>query len=116
MTNPLETFQKSSQAQIESLKASSAAFAKGLKSVAEETADYSSRSVETTKSFFEKLKGVKTFETAIQLQTDFTKSQFEDFVAQMTKIGEIYKEMGKEVFKPLEHAAATAGETAQPSN
>ena len=42
---------------------------------------------------------------AVQLQTEFAKSAYEDFVAGATKIGEIYTAMAKDAFKPFEAAA-----------
>ena len=113
MSNQFEDFQKTSKTQLEGLTASAETFTKGMKTVAAETVDYSKRSIESSKSFVEKLQGVKSFETAIQLQSEFAKSQFEDFIAQMTKIGEIYKDMGKEIFKPVEAAIAKGTDAVQ---
>ena len=53
----------------------------------------------------EKLVTVKKMDEAVQLQTEFAKSAYEDFVAGATKIGEIYTSMAKDVFKPFEAAA-----------
>ena len=58
----------------------------------------------------EKLFGAKSVDTAIQLQSEFAKAQFEGFVAQATKISDIYKDIAKEAFKPIE-AAIEKGKT-----
>ncbi len=50
---------------------------------------------------FEKLSGVKKIDEAIQLQSDFAKSAYEDFMAQATKIGEMYSSLTAEAFKPI---------------
>ena len=42
---------------------------------------------------------MKKIDEAIQLQSDFAKSAYEDFVTQATKIGEIYSSLAKEAFK-----------------
>jgi hypothetical protein len=47
------------------------------------------------------------FVEALALQTDFAKSAYEDFVAEATKIGELYSSIAKEVFKPIESATKT---------
>jgi hypothetical protein len=59
------------------IKAFSAAsfepFTKGLEAIAAETTDYSKKSFSKSQAFFEKLFGVKKFDEAIQLQSDFAK-------------------------------------------
>ena len=106
MTNQFEEFQKISKEQLEQVKESAASVTRGLQAIATETTDFSKRSLENTSSFMEKLIGVKSVDTAIQLQSEFAKSQFEGFVAQATKIGDIYKGIAKDAFKPLEAAIA----------
>ena len=54
----------------------------------------------------EKLLGAKSVETAIQIQTDYAKSAYEGFVAQATKINEMYVKLASEAFKPVETALA----------
>jgi hypothetical protein len=49
---------------------------------------------------------VTKFEQAIALQQDFAKSSYEGFVAEMTKLGEMYANVAKEAFKPVEGAIA----------
>jgi hypothetical protein len=80
---------------------------KGLQAIMAETIDYSSKSFEKSRAHFEKLMGVKKIDEAIQLQSDFAKSAFEDFIAQATKIGELYSSLAQEAFKPI-MAASTA--------
>jgi hypothetical protein len=48
---------------------------------------------------------VKKVDEAVQLQTEFAKSAYEDFVAGATRIGELYTAMAKDAFKPFEAAA-----------
>jgi hypothetical protein len=106
MANQFEDMQKVSKEQMNQVSATAASVARGFQAIASETADYSKRSLESTSTFMEKLLGVKSVDTAIQLQSEFAKSQFEGFIAQATKIGEIYKDIAKEAFKPMENAIA----------
>jgi hypothetical protein len=48
---------------------------------------------------------VKKIDEAVALQSEFAKSSYEDFVAEATKLGELYTALAKEVFKPIETAA-----------
>ena len=106
MANQFEDMQKMTKDQMEQMKETAAAVTRGLQAIATETTDFSKRSLESTSSFMEKLLGVKSVDTAIQLQSEFAKSQFEGFVAQATKIGDIYKGIAKDAFKPIETAMA----------
>ncbi len=106
MANHFEDMQKASKDQMEQVSATAASVARGLQAIASETADYSKRSLESTSSFMEKLLGVKSLDSAIQMQSEFAKSQFEGFLAQTNKIGEIYKGIATEAFKPIESAMA----------
>ena len=104
MASQFEDFQKMSQSQIEQMSTTAASMARGFQAIASETTDYSKRSIENTSSFMEKFFGAKSIDTAIQLQTEFAKSQFEGMLAQTNKITEIYRDMAKEAFKPVETA------------
>ena len=106
MATQFEDFTKLSKDHVEQMSATAASIARGFQAIATETTDYSKRSMETTSAFYEKLFGVKSLDTAIQLQSEFAKTQFEGFLAQTNKIGEIYKDIAKEAFKPVETAIA----------
>ena len=88
-------------AQFEAFTAAADSSTKGLQAIAAETTDYSKKSFEKTRQLCEKLVGVKKIEEAIKLQADFAKSTYEDFMAQATKIGEMYSSLAKEAFKPI---------------
>jgi phasin family protein len=106
MANSFEDFQKISKTQLESAALTSQSFVKGLQAIAAETTDYSKKSLESGSAFLEKLLGVKSLESAIQLQSEYAKASYADFVAQATKIGELYSNLAKEAFKPIETAIA----------
>ncbi len=95
-TNPFEAFTTATTASTE-----------GLQAIAAETTDYSKKSFEKSRAFFDKLTGVKKIDEAIQLQTDFAKSAYEDFLAHATKIGQLYSSLAKEAFKPINVASPT---------
>ena len=99
-----------STAPFEAFTTATASSAKALQAIAAETTDYSKKSFEKSRAHFEKLIGVKKIDEAIQLQSDFVKAAYEDFVAQATKVGEMYSSLAKEAFKPINVAPA-----AQPS-
>jgi len=75
---------------------------KGWQAIATEFADYSKKSFEDGSAALEKLFGAKTLEKAIEVQSDYVKGAYEGFVAEATKLGELYTDLAKETYKPLE--------------
>jgi hypothetical protein len=110
-TNPMvanfDNVQQIGKDQFEAVSAAAAAVTKGWQSIAAETTDYSKKSFEKSRLLAEKLITVKKIDEALALQSDFAKSAYEDFVAEATKIGELYTSMAKEVFKPIESVTKT---------
>ena len=49
----------------------------------------------------EKLAGVKSPDKFMELTMEHTKSAYETFVAEATKIGDLYKNFAKEAFTPI---------------
>jgi hypothetical protein len=45
-------------------------------------------------------------EKAFEVQADYVKTSYEAFVAQATRMGEIYADMAKQAYKPYETMAA----------
>ena len=83
-----------------------ASFSTTLQAIFTEGADYTKKSVETRLALGEKLLGAKSFETVIQIQSEYAKSAYADFVAQATKMGELHSSLAKAAFKPADQAIA----------
>jgi hypothetical protein len=78
------------------------AVSKSAQAIAVETVDYSKKAFEDSTLMVEKLFGAKSVEKAIEIQQDYLKSAYENFVAQATKLGEMYVDLAKETYKPYE--------------
>jgi phasin family protein len=78
----------------------------GFQAIAAAYGDYTKKSFEDTKSFVEKLSGVKSLDKAIEVQTEYAKSAYETFVAESQKIAGMYTDLAKQTFKPIEGAVA----------
>ena len=61
--------------------------------------DYTRKSFEQTKSFVEKLAGVRSLDQAIEIQTEFAKQAYETFVTDAQKIRELYSGLAKQTFE-----------------
>ena len=107
--NPLE--QQGSQEQIASADVATNSFAGGFQAIATAYGDYTKKSFEDTRSFVEKLSGAKSFDKAVEIQTDFAKSAFETFVAESQKIGALYGDLAKQSCKPFGGLAAKMNPT-----
>ena len=81
---------------------------KGWQAIATEFADYSKKSFEEGSATLEKLLGAKSLEKAIEIQSAYAKSAYETFVAEATKMGELYTDLAKETYKPFEGMMAKA--------
>jgi len=84
------------------------AWSKNAQGLASEVADYSKKSFEDTAAAWEKLIGAKSLEKAMEVQSEYLKSSYEDFIAQSTKLGELYVDLAKEAYKPFEGVLAKA--------
>ncbi|MGG6893572.1 MULTISPECIES: phasin family protein [Rhizobium] len=85
---------------------------KGFQAIAAEAAEYSKKSFQDGVTHFETLAGVKSFEAAFELQSSYVKSAYENFVAEATKLGEMYADIAKVAYKPYEAPVAAATKAA----
>ncbi len=106
MFKNLEDFQKFGKDQLEAVTAAGSVWTKGVQQIATEATDYSKKSFEASSGVVEKLLGVKSVEKAIEVQTEFAKQSYESFIAQSTKFGELFTNLAKDSFKPVEEAFA----------
>lgn len=108
MVKNLEDIQQASKENVDLALKSMGALSKGTQAIAVEVADYSKKAFEDGTAALEKLFGVKSFEKAIELQTEYAKTAYEGFVAKASKIGELYADLAKETYKPFESLVAKA--------
>jgi hypothetical protein len=102
MLKNVEDFQKLGKDNVDVCMKQLGTVSKGWQTIATEFADYSKKSFEDGSAALEKLIGAKSLEKAIEVQSDYLKSAYEGFVAQSTKMGELYTDLAKETYKPLE--------------
>lgn len=86
------------------------AVTKGFQQIAAETTDFTRQSYEQSTQAFERLTQVKSLDKAFEVQGDFAKSAYERWVAQATKMSEIYSDIAKEAYKPFENTLETAAQ------
>jgi hypothetical protein len=85
-----------------------AAISKSMQTIAVEATEYSKKSFETGSATVEKMMAVKSPDKAFEIQSDFMKQAYEGFVAQSTRMSELYADLAKDFYKPFETAVAKA--------
>ena len=108
MINGFEEIQKSGKESMDLAMKSFGTVSKRLQAIAVEMADYSKKSFEDGSATLEKLFGAKSLDKALEIQTDYAKSSYEGFVAQSTKMGELFADLAKEAYKPVETMVSKA--------
>jgi phasin family protein len=103
-----DQMQKFSRNNMDMAMASFGAWTKNAQAIASEFADYSKKSFEESTAALEKLMAAKSLEKAMEVQSEYLKSSYEEFVAQSTKLGELYAGLAKEAYKPFEGVMAKA--------
>ncbi|MFC7052710.1 phasin family protein [Hansschlegelia quercus] len=106
--NTIDDAQKFGREGVDLALKSFGSVSKGMQAIAVEVADYSKKSFEDGAALVEKIIGVKTVDKAIELQSAYAKAAYETYLARLTKIGELYADMAKESYKPVEAAFAKA--------
>jgi hypothetical protein len=102
MLKNFEDFQKFGKDNVDVAVKQFGAVSKSFQAIATEVADYSKKSFEDGTAALEKLLGAKSLEKALEIQSEYAKTAYEGFVAEATKLGELYTDLAKESYKPFE--------------
>ena len=79
---------------------------KGFQAIAAEVTNYSKKAFEDSTRAFEQLIGAKSFEQALEIQSQYAKKTFDAYVAQASKIGQMYADLARTSYQSVEQAAA----------
>ena len=103
-----EETNKAGKDAMDTMLKSYSAIANGVQTLASEAAGYSKQSFEYNAAVAEKLSGAKSLENVFEIQSDYARTAYENFVQQSTKMGEIYAGLARDAYKPFEQKAAKA--------
>ena len=106
MIKGFEEFQKVGKDGFDAYVRSFGEMNKGFQAIAAEFTDYSKKAFEDSTKAFEQLAGCKSIEQAIEIQSQFAKKAYDGYMAEMSKIGEMYVGLAKDAYKPMEAALA----------
>jgi hypothetical protein len=68
--------------------------------------NYTRKSFEQTKSFVEKLAGVRSLDKAVEIQIEFARQAYDTFVTESQRIRELYSGLARQNFQRFEGAVA----------
>lgn len=108
MVKSLEDMQKFGRENVEASLKSFDLYAKNVRTIAQEVADYSQRSVAEGTKTAERLFGAKSLDSALEIQSAYLKGAYEGFVSQSSKLGSLYVDLAREACKPFEGQFAKA--------
>jgi hypothetical protein len=104
-----EEFQRVGKDGFEAAVSSFGEVNKGLQAIAAEVTNYSKKAFEDGTGAFEQLLGAKSFDQVIEIQSQYAKRAYDNYVAELSKLGEIYAGLTRNAYKPVEQAAAKVG-------
>jgi hypothetical protein len=87
----------------------------GLQTIANAYGDYTRKSLEQTRSFFETLARVRTLDRAVEVQVEFAKQAYETFVSEMQKICGLQTDLARRSLRPWEGFMAKTNREAHQS-
>jgi hypothetical protein len=101
-----EEFQKVSKKSFDAAVHAYGEANQGFQAIAAELADYFKNAFEDATRAFEQLVGVKSVEQAIEIQSRYAKKAYDEYIAEMSKLGEMYVSLARSAYKPFETALA----------
>ena len=73
---------------------------KGFQAIAARVTDYSKKAFEDATRAFERMAGAKSFESVIEIQSQYAKKAYDTWVAEASKLGEMYAAVARDAYKP----------------
>ena len=101
-----EEFQRATKDGFDASVRSFGEVSKGFQAIAATVVDYSKKAFEDSTRAFEQLAGAKSFEQAWEIQSQYAKKAFDAYVAQASKVGEMYVDLARTAYRPVEQVVA----------
>lgn len=104
----LDELTEMSRANVDALIASAKAATAGVEQVMNHLTEVSKKSIEETTAMVKGMAAAKTPNDLMQMQTEFAKAQFDEAVAQYSKLSEMMIKLAGEVMEPVQNQVALA--------
>lgn len=110
-THMLEPFQKANghlqkmgKDNYDAVLRSYSEWSKGVQAIGDRVTEYSKQAFEDATRTFEQLVGAKSLESAIEIQSQYAKKAYDTWIAEASKLGEMYAAVARDAYKPVEKA------------
>jgi phasin family protein len=87
---------------VEAYLVAANAAGKGAQAFHSELFGFSKHAIEESIATAKAVAGSKSVKDAVEIQSDFAKTQFDAYVSQVAKLGEIFVSTAKETFEPIQ--------------
>ena len=108
MLEPLQKanddFQKMGKDNFDAVLRSYGELNKGFQAIAARMTDYSKQTFEDATRAFEQLVAAKSLESVIEIQSQYAKKAYDTWVAEASKLGEMYAAVARDAYKPVDKA------------
>ena len=101
-----EDFQKATKDNYDTVLRSYGELNKGFQAIAARMTDYSKQAFEDATRTFEQLAGAKSLEHVFEIQSQYAKKAYDTWVAEASKLGEMYAAVARDAYKPVEKAVS----------
>jgi phasin family protein len=115
MSKGFEDVTQFGQENVEAMVASGKVMAKAAEEMNAEVIAFSKKSYEDSMAAAKEIASARTVSEFFEKQTAFAKTSFETFVAEATKLNEMYSQAAKEAFAPLNARFTAAAEIVKTS-
>ena len=78
----------------------------GFQAIATEVTDYSKKAFSDASHAFEQIVGARSFGQAIEIQSHYTKKTYENHMAEVSKLSQMYVSLMENAYKRAEHSAS----------
>lgn len=102
MTKVFNSIQYAGNEQLNAVTTKLPSFGTIHEDIITEETDYTKKLMDKRTAFVEKLLGAKSLDAVIQIQSEYARTSYTAFAAQATKMGELYSNLAKACFKPIE--------------
>jgi len=113
VTKGLEKFTDLGKGNVEAYVQAATVFAKTLERVNGEVFNFSKQQMEDGVAAFKAVSGAKSLHEAWEVQTDFAKSALDSYVAQATKLNDLWMDAAKQAAEPFTSRFANMTEAFQ---
>ncbi|HKB22790.1 MAG TPA: phasin family protein [Methyloceanibacter sp.] len=101
-----EEYQRLSKEGFDAAVRSFAEVNKGFQALTAEMTDYSKKSIDDGIRAWEQLLGVKSFERAFEIQSQYAKTAYDNHMAELSKLSEMCVSLARNAYKPADQAVA----------